>query len=199
MNEIPVDWKKVEIIAVGGSAGSFLPVSALAAALPASFPLPVVFCLHRQRDKRHGFAEALRQKATLPVVEPEDKEAIRAAHIYVAPANYHLLVGHRDRFGLSTTEPVQYSRPSIDVFFESVADHYGPSAFGLLLSGANRDGAEGLAHLEARGAQVAVQEPSEAKVPTMPLAGLELCPNAHRLPLNVLWNSLLKAILPQIE
>lgn len=156
------------VLVVGGSAGSFPLVSKFLEALPANFPLPVLMCLHRLKDKREGFKEALEVKSSLPVKEPVDKEAIEPGVVYVAPANYHMLVEEGGRISLSTTELVQYSRPSIDVLFESVADVYGANALGLLYSGANRDGALGMMRMKAKGAYLVVQDPDDSPMRTMP-------------------------------
>ncbi len=167
------DKWKYRIIAIGGSAGSFPVANRLLEQIRPNYRLPLVFVLHRLKEKREGFKEALEIKSALPVVEPDDKSQLREGVAYVGPANYHLLIEPPDRFALATTELVQYSRPSIDVFFESVADAFGPAAVGILLSGANRDGAQGLFRLRQRGALTVVQSPAEAAIATMPEAALQ--------------------------
>jgi two-component system chemotaxis response regulator CheB len=126
------------------------------------------------KDKREGFKEALEVKSTLPVREAEDKDLIEPGVVFVAPANYHLLVEPSEHFALATTELVQYSRPSIDVLFESVADVFGVRALAVLLSGANRDGASGMLRIRQRGGLTIAQEPSESTMATMPEAALSL-------------------------
>jgi two-component system chemotaxis response regulator CheB len=167
------DLSRFEAVFIGGSAGSFPVVNRLLEKLPATFPLPIVMCLHRLKDKREGFKEALEIKSNLVVNEPNDKDPIRVGHVYLAPANYHLLVETRQLFSLATTEVVQYSRPSIDVLFESVADVYGDTAMAILLSGANRDGAAGMARIKQKGGYLVVQDPAECSMSTMPEAALK--------------------------
>lgn len=167
------DRWRYRIVVIGGSAGSFPVVSRLLELLPPNYRLPLALVLHRLKEKREGFKEALEIKSVLPVAEPEDKAPITPGVAHVAPANYHLLVEPPDRFALATTELVQYSRPSIDVLFESAADVFGPAAVGILLSGANRDGAQGLWRLRQKGALTLVQDPGEAGIPTMPEAAIQ--------------------------
>lgn len=162
------------LLAVGGSAGSFPLVGQLLEALPQAYPLPVVLCLHRLKDKREGFTQALGLRSTMPVLEPDDKGPAKSGYVYVAPANYHLMLDAPGSFSLGVTELVQYSRPSIDVLFESVADAYGPGAIGVLFSGANRDGAVGMRRIHRVGGLTLVQDPADATMGTMPLAALEL-------------------------
>jgi two-component system chemotaxis response regulator CheB len=179
MQEFPaafhkLDLKRYEIVVVGGSAGSFPVVNTLLEHISPRFRFPIVFALHRLRDKREGFSEALEYKSKIPVREPEDKEPILKGTAYIAPSNYHLLVETDGRFALSITDLVQFSRPSIDVLFESVADVYGPNALAIILSGANRDGAEGMRRLKRKGATTVIQNPATAVMPTMPTSVTEL-------------------------
>jgi len=161
-----------DIIIIGGSAGSFPVVSKILECLPLSFKIPIVMCLHRLKDKREGFKEALEIKSVLPIVEPNDKDKIHGGTIYIAPANYHLLI-EGNRFSLSTTELVQYSRPSIDVLFESAADSFGERVLAMILSGANRDGALGMKRVKDKNGFTIAQDPSDCSMSTMPLAAIE--------------------------
>lgn len=170
---IQLPQNKLKILAIGGSAGSFPIISKLLEQLPPDFRLPVVMCLHRLKDKREGFKEALEIKSALPVVEPDDKDFIKPGYVYIAPANYHLLVESTEHFSLSTTELVQYSRPSIDVLFESVADIFQDQAIALLLSGANRDGGRGMKKIHEKGGITMVQDPNDSSMSTMPQAAIE--------------------------
>jgi len=163
-----------KMILIGGSAGSFRIISDIIAAIPAGYRIPVVICIHRLRNIRSGFLETLGSRAHLPMSEPFDKEAIRRGHCYLAPANYHLLVENDKQFSLSQFQPVIFSRPSINLLFESAAEVFGRDAIGILLSGANTDGAEGMALLHEKGAQTIVQDPKDAEVATMPEAALAL-------------------------
>ncbi|MCZ2355209.1 MAG: chemotaxis protein CheB [Bacteroidia bacterium] len=172
---------RYRIIAIGGSAGSFSIINAILQQLPTNYRLPILMGLHRLKDKREGFQEALMLKASMEVVEPYDKEIIRPGIAYLAPANYHLLVDFPGNCSLSTTELVQFSRPSIDVLFESVADVYGKDSLAILLSGANKDGAEGMATIKRRGGLTIVQDPSDCAMPTMPKAALQATEIDHVL------------------
>lgn len=162
-----------DILVIGGSAGSFPVVSKILEKMPSGYRLPIVMCLHRLKDKREGFKEALEIKSALPIEEPNDKDPILTGHVYIAPANYHLLVEADKRFSLATTELVQYSRPSIDVLFESVADIYRHRALAILLSGANRDGALGMKRIKDHEGYTVVQNPHESGMSTMPQSAIE--------------------------
>ena len=162
-----------DIVVIGGSAGSFPVVSRILEQMPANYRVPIVMCLHRLKDKREGFKEALEIKSMLPIDEPNDKDPILPGHVYIAPANYHLLVEDDKHFSLSTTELVQYSRPSIDVLFESVADIFKHRVFAVLLSGANRDGALGMKRIKDKMGYTIVQNPTESSMSTMPQSAIE--------------------------
>lgn len=165
--------EKIKLLVVGGSAGSFPVVCRILEQMPVHFSLPIVMCLHRLKDKREGFKEALEIKSKLAVHEPNDKDPILPGNVYIAPANYHLLIDGIGHFGLSTTEMVQYSRPSIDVLFESAADHYGSQTLAIVLSGANRDGALGSKKIQEKGGTIIVQDPKDSSITTMPLATID--------------------------
>ena len=145
---------------------------------PANFPLPIFVVVHLPADQNSVMAECLQSKCWLQVKEAEDKEPIQAGTVYVAPPDYHLLVEQDQRLSLSSEEAVQFSRPSIDVLFESAADVYGESLVGVILSGANNDGAQGLQAVIDAGGVGLVQLPDLAHARTMPQAALEGCPTA---------------------
>ncbi|MBE9467184.1 MAG: chemotaxis protein CheB [Bacteroidetes bacterium] len=159
-------------IIIGGSAGSFQVVTKIIAALPKNYPLTVFLCLHRLKHIRSGFVEALSIKAQMPIEEPNDKDPVKHGRIYLAPANYHMYVELGNKFALSTEDPVNHSRPSIDLSFESVAYNYNKKAIGIILSGANRDGAMGLKAIKNAGGIAIVQDPKECQVPTMTSASI---------------------------
>ncbi len=163
-----------KIIVIGGSAGSFSVVGRILSGIRQDFPLPIVVCMHRLKHIRSGFVESLNDRSTLPVVEPYDKDAIESGRVYLAPANYHLLVEYDDTFSLSIEEASNFCRPALDRTFSSVAEVYGSSAVGILLTGANKDGAEGLRDMSDRGATTIVQDPESAEMATMPRAALRL-------------------------
>jgi two-component system chemotaxis response regulator CheB len=166
--------KNIKYIVIGGSAGSFRIVTEILDALPKDYPFSFIFVLHRLKHIKSGFVEALLNKSILPVSEPYDKEAILQKHVYIAPANYHLLIEPDRTFALSCEEQVNHSRPSIDLTFASAGYSLKEKVLGILLSGANKDGATGLRILEQNGGTVIVQDPVEASVRTMPDAGIEM-------------------------
>ncbi len=183
-----MDYKAVII---GGSAGSFQVVTRIVASLPANYPLAVILCLHRLKHVRSGFVEALSIKAQMPIVEPNDKEPIKTGKIYLAPANYHLYVELGNRFSLSTEEPVNHSRPSIDLSFFSASYNYKRKLVGIILSGANKDGALGLKSVKDNEGLTIVQDPNECQVPTMTLASMNATNVDHVFSTNKIINFLL--------
>ncbi len=160
-------------IVIGGSAGSFPVISEILLNLPKGLNIPVILCLHRLKHIRHGFIEALNLKSKYMVCEPEDKEKILPGKVYLAPSNYHLYVELGNTFALSTEEMVKYSRPSIDLTFETASYVYKDKLIGIILSGANSDGADGIKKVKDRGGFTIVQNPSEASIKTMPEAALK--------------------------
>ena len=166
--------KNIKAIVIGGSAGSFQVIASILSELPKNYPIPLILCLHRLKHVRSGFVEALSIKSNLEIVEPIDKQHVKAGKVYLAPANYHLSVELGFTFSLSTEELVSFSRPSIDVTLESTGFVYKNKMVGIILSGANKDGARGLKTVDQFGGMTMVQDPKESKVPTMPLASMEL-------------------------
>ncbi len=161
-------------VVIGGSAGSFQTVTNILSSIPKSFPFPMFLCLHRLKYVRTGFVEALELKSQLPIHEPQDKEPILPGHVYLAPANYHMYIDQSNTISLSTEEVVNHSRPSIDITFASAAQAFGPKCVGVLLSGANKDGAQGLKLMKDMGGTVIVQSPDECQVKTMTMAAIKI-------------------------
>ena len=161
-------------IVIGGSAGSFQGIVRILSCLPPNFELPIILCLHRLKHVRNGFVEALSIKSTKPVIEPHDKESIKKGRVYLAPSNYHLSVELGNSFSLSTEEMINNSRPSIDVTLESAAYVFRHKLIGILLSGANSDGALGMKRIKDRGGLTIIQDPEECMIKTMPTAALNL-------------------------
>ena len=159
-------------VVIGGSAGSFQGVVKILSQLPKGFPLPIIMCLHRLKHVRNGFVEALSIKSVVQVTEPNDKETIKRGGVYLAPANYHMSVELGHYFALSTEEMVNNSRPAIDITLSTCAFVYKERLVGILLSGANKDGASGMKSIHDRGGLTIVQEPSECMIDTMPRAAL---------------------------
>lgn len=160
-----------DIVVVGASLGGLRALEVLLASLSENFPLPIAIAQHRHKNA-DALGVILQRQCPLPLSEAEDKEAIAPGHIYLAPADYHLLV-EVGRLALSTEAPVCHARPSIDVLFESAADAYGKRVIGVILTGASDDGAKGLATIKANGGVPIVQEPTTAQSPTMPSAAID--------------------------
>jgi two-component system chemotaxis response regulator CheB len=160
------------IVAVGASAGALEALLALIPPLPRGFPVPVVVTVHLPPDRESGLAAVIARQAAVVLVEAEDKMPLEAGLVYFAPPDYHLLVERHGALALSTDGMVNYSRPSIDVLFDSVAAAMGARSLGILLSGANADGAAGLSAIGAAGGLTWVQSPASARVSTMPKAAL---------------------------
>ncbi|HVX48670.1 MAG TPA: chemotaxis protein CheB [Chitinophagaceae bacterium] len=162
-----------KIIVIGGSAGSLSVVLYILQNLPSNFIIPIVIILHRLKNIPSEIDKIISLKRSdLKVKEPDDKEPVYQGYIYIAPANYHLLVETDATFSLDYSEPVHYSRPSIDVTFESVAQFYGSNATAVLLSGANEDGTAGLFAIIEKGGTALVQSPESSEYPIMPAAAI---------------------------
>jgi len=180
VSRMPAAASPWEAIVIGGSSGAIDALNTLLPALPADLDAAVIVVLHLVRDRRSLLVDIFRERCALTVQEAEDQLPIRPGHLYFAPPDYHLLVDQGPRLALSVGEPVHFSRPSIDVLFESAADGYGEKLLGVLLSGANGDGAAGLAAIHAAGGRTVVQAPSSAAMPVMPQAALARQP-AHEV------------------
>lgn len=168
-------------IVIGASAGGVQALSAILPALPAGFGVPVLVVLHVAQRRENLLVDLYSKTCRLLVKEAEDKEPLSPGTIYFAPAGYHLLVERDHAAALSSDEPVNHSRPAIDVLFETAADAYGAGLTGIVLTGANHDGASGLAAICAAGGDAIVQDPRSAEVPAMPAAALAACPSARTM------------------
>jgi two-component system, chemotaxis family, protein-glutamate methylesterase/glutaminase len=160
--------RDIKIVIIGGSAGSFNVVKKLLSSLSPDYPIPIILCLHRLKDVRNGFVESLNIDSKIPVVEPNDKDKVKAGFVYLSPANYHLLIEPGLNFALSTESDINYSRPSIDLTFESAGYSFREKMVGIILSGANTDGAMGLSSAYKNGAFTIIQDPETACFNTMP-------------------------------
>jgi two-component system chemotaxis response regulator CheB len=173
------DAPHIRAVVIGGSAGSVTSLLSIVKELPAAYRPAVFIAVHVPPDsKKSVLVDILQTHAEVAVREAQDKEPIRDGTVYVAPANYHLLVEAAGSLALSADDPVLFSRPSIDVLFESVADAYGNELVGVVLSGANHDGARGLKAIRQAGGMVMVEDPAGAYAPAMPQAALAACPDA---------------------
>lgn len=168
-------------VVMGGSAGALDALSQILPELPEGYPLPIFIVVHVPPHKESLLADVLQNKCRLSVREAEDKEPILPGTVYLAPPDYHLLIEDGGYLSLSADEAVLFSRPSIDVLFESAADVYGPGLIGIVLSGANNDGALGLKAVAEEGGQALVQRPEDAMAKMMPEEALEQCGTARAM------------------
>jgi two-component system chemotaxis response regulator CheB len=186
--------RRIEAVVIGGSAGGVDALINLLPAIPLGYALPVFCILHLPGDRESRLAELFADRLPVPVREAVDKEGIVPGTVYFAGSSYHLSVEQDRRFSISCEPPVHYARPAIDLLMESAADAYGPALAGILLTGANHDGAAGMAHIRACGGFTVVQEPAEAQVPIMPLEAIRRCDPHLVLPLSGI-----RALLPMLE
>ena len=175
----------IELVVVGASWGGMRAIGELLAALPATFTAAIAVAQHRGITATGGLTHVFQRHSELPVKDADDKEPIEPGHVYLAPADYHLLV-ERGTFALSVDERVQYSRPSIDVLFESAAEAYGHRVAGVLLTGANEDGADGLVAIRRAGGFTIVQDPATAESAAMPAAAIAAGAADKVLPLQAI-------------
>lgn len=174
----------LQAVVIGTSAGAVQALSAILPPLPADYPLPVMVVVHVPPDRRNALTELFQTRCAMTVREAEDKEPLQPGVIYFAPPDYHLLVETPELLALSTDEPVLHSRPSIDVLFESAADAFGEGLVGIILTGANQDGADGLKAIGQAGGVVVVEDPASAAAAAMPEAALAAWPGAKAMSLE---------------
>lgn len=186
--------RRIELVVIGGSAGGVDALIGLLPAIPAGFGAAVVCILHVPPDRDSRLAELFELRAALPVREARDKETIEPGIIYFAGSGYHLSVERDRTFSLSCEPPVQFARPAIDVLMESAADACGPLLAGILLTGANYDGADGMCRIRERGGLTIVQDPEEAQASAMPGEAIRRCAPHLVLPLSGI-----RALLPLLE
>ncbi len=175
---------KYAIVAIGCSMGGMHALAVIFQALTRDFPLPIVVVQHRYRTSNDSLPAYFRRHSLLSVVDALDKQWIEPGHVYLAPADYHLLVDPDGELSLSVDERVEYSRPSVDVLFESAADAYTRGVIGVVLTGANSDGARGAKRIKQRGGFVLVQDPDTAESPEMPRAAIAATRVDRILPLD---------------
>ena len=163
-----------KIIVIGGSAGSFKIVNKILASIPANYKHPLIICMHRLRNVRSGFVSTLSMNSEFKIKEIHDKELIEPGIAYIVPSNYHLITDYGYKFLLSIEPPVNHSRPSIDIAMETTAEVFRNKTIGIILSGANNDGAIGLQKIQNNGGITIVQDPDESEIKTMPQSCLKL-------------------------
>lgn len=174
----------IRAVVIGASAGGVAALLQVLGGLPAGFATPVLCVLHLPDDRHSQLAEVLQRRVQRPVSEAHDKQAIAPGRVYVATPGYHLSVERDFSLSLSQEDPVHFSRPAIDFLFVSAADAYGEGLLGILLTGANEDGAAGLAYIKNSGGRTVVQDPRDAQVALMPEAALALHQPDHILSLS---------------
>jgi len=161
---------------IGVSAGGLHALRTILQALPATFPIPIAIVQHLNAQSESYLVDYLNGLSAIPIKEAEDKETLCPGTVYLAPAGYHLLIEPDGSFSLSVDEKVNYSRPSIDLLFESAAETFGQALIGIVLTGANSDGALGLRAIKQHGGLAIVQNPETANTPYMPRAALNATP-----------------------
>ena len=186
--------RRIEALVIGASAGGVDALVELLPALSAASTLATVCILHVPADRDSRLAELFDARLALPVREAADKQPVEPGTLYFAGAGYHLSIEEDRVFSLSCEPPVHYARPAIDVLMESAADAYGAALAGILLTGANADGAEGMQRIRQRGGLTIVQDPEEAQASTMPEQAIRLCAPHLVLPLADI-----RALLPLLE
>lgn len=180
-----------KVLIIGGSAGSLEVLMELLPQLDFTPTFAIVLVLHRKSAEDSTLEELISYKVAIPVKDVEDKTPLLPGFIYIAPSDYHLLFENNNVLSLDTSEKVNYSRPSIDVSFESAAEVYGPALVGILLSGANADGTEGLLAIKKAGGVIVVQMPETAQMPFMPTNALNNTNPNHVLDVNGMANLIL--------
>ena len=167
---------RIEGVVIGASAGGVEALTLLLPALPATFRPALFIVLHLPRERPSLLVEIFARRCVRPVREADDKEPVEPGTVYFAPPDYHMLLEKNRQIALSADEPVHFSRPSIDVLFESAAEVYGERLLGVILTGGNQDGAVGLQAIHQAGGVTVVQQPDNAKVPLMVVSALQRSP-----------------------
>ncbi len=161
-----------EAVVIGVSAGGLTALTFILEMLPANFPLPIIVVQHRSRDERTLLEEILQTKCNISIKQADEKEQIKGGTVYLAPPDYHLLIESDHTFSLAYDAPVNYSRPSIDVLFETAASVFQDKLIAIILTGASSDGAEGIKMVKEYGGLTIAQDPKTAAFPFMPQAAI---------------------------
>jgi len=183
--------RSFDAVVIGASAGGVGALLRLLPDLPAGYGRAVMALLHLPENRQSQLADVFQQRMALPVREAADKEPVSSGTLYFAGSGYHLSVEQDRSFSLSCEAPRHFARPAIDYLMESAADAYGDRLLGILLTGANNDGAAGMAAIAAAGGLTVVQDPQEAEVPTMPAEAIRLRAPDLILPLDDIHTLLL--------
>lgn len=180
-----------QLVVIGGSAGGVNALKVVLSGLGKDFPMPIAVVLHRGKDSDEQLAAILQRESAMTIVEACDKQPIESGCVYLAPADYHLLIEDK-HFALSLEAPVHHSRPSIDVFFHSAADAFGDAVIGVIMSGKNRDGADGLIRIKQAGGIAIAQDPKTAENSTMPDAAIAAAKVDYVVPIEGISSLLIK-------
>lgn len=183
--------KQIELVVIGGSWGGFQASLSILMGLPADFNIPIILILHRLKNADSELQTLYNKKLGLEVVEIEEKQPIEPGRVYLAPANYHVLIEKEKTFSLDDSELENFSRPSIDVTFDNVAEVYGAHTLGILLSGASNDGSAGLKNISDHNGVAIVQNPEEAEADTMPKSAIKIVPDCLVMKTAAIYDYLL--------
>ena len=183
---------RYEAIVIGTSAGGLFALSAILEKLPANYSVPVLIVQHRAKDQKDLLEELLQSKCKIKIKQADEKEQIQPGIVYIAPPDYHLLVERDQTLSLSSDKPVRYSRPSIDVLFDSAADAFQDKLLAIILTGANNDGTAGIEKVKKHGGTTIAQNPADAQFPSMPRASIATGKIDEILTLGGIQNFLLK-------
>jgi two-component system chemotaxis response regulator CheB len=186
--------QKYRAIVIGTSAGGLHAVLAILEDLPPDYSIPVIIVQHRSKDQRDLLEEVLQSKCKIRIKQADEKEKIHSSFVYIAPPDYHLLIESDETFSLSADEPVRFSRPSIDVLFETAAIVFKEALIGIVLTGASNDGSAGIVAIKKNGGLTIAQNPAEAQFAFMPKSSIETKKIDHVLTLIEIRNFLLKPI-----
>jgi two-component system chemotaxis response regulator CheB len=184
VNAIHIEHRQFDAVVIGTSAGGVDALTRILPSLPATMRAAILVVIHIPRERPSLLPEIFRHKCAMRIEEAVDKADVQRGCIYFAPPDYHMLVDHGPQIVLSVDDMVQFSRPSIDVLFESAADVYGENLLGILLTGGNEDGASGLAYIAQCGGTTVLQDPVEAEASTMPQGALKLMTPSHVMRLD---------------
>ena len=189
---MPGNNQKYKAIVVGASAGGLYAISYIVEKLPQRYPLPIIVVQHRAKDQKDLLEEVLQSKSRIRIKQADEKESIESNIVYIAPPDYHLLIEKDETFSLSSDVPVHFSRPSINVLFETAAKVFTNTLIGIILTGASSDGAAGIVAVKNHGGLTIAQDPVEAQFPFMPTASIETKEVQHIWILPEIQNFLLK-------
>lgn len=178
------ETNKYQLVVIGASFGGIDAVSKILGKMDRKFDIPVVIVMHQAKNINSDLIYVFKNKALAEIKEPLDKEKINKCRVYLAPADYHLLIEKDRTFSYSYSERINFARPSIDLLFETAAETYGENLVSVLLTGANSDGSNGILKTSLYGGLTIVQNPDEAEARSMPESAMKICKVDHVLTLN---------------